>query len=151
MHHHANARLSVKLQTLAIRAHPLAPAGTSPRRRHSRYLCPICGKEMKRLRSLRGHLATRHNMQKDFACPICGREYGYKHKLAEHLKTCHQGSEFPAEPRQLLRTDDSERQFCPKLDTEPDEEHGLGSRVLMQYWRRHHTAVLRDWISCLGC
>ncbi|ESN91566.1 hypothetical protein HELRODRAFT_96284, partial [Helobdella robusta] len=52
-----------------------------------RYKCSICFKEMRLLRDLRAHLATKHNLEKDFSCSVCGTGFTYKHNLFVHLRT----------------------------------------------------------------
>lgn len=58
-------------------------------RRPHPFLCQICSKGFWNQRDLRGHLASKHRMQKDFQCLICGREYSYKTYLKVHMRTCH--------------------------------------------------------------
>ena len=50
----------------------------------------MCGKGFNSARDMRGHMSSKHNMQKDFKCPQCHREFGYKRSLKEHLAIEHQ-------------------------------------------------------------
>ena len=55
----------------------------------ARYKCSLCFKEVRLLRDLRAHMATKHNLEKDFSCSVCGTGFTYKHNLFVHLRTVH--------------------------------------------------------------
>ena len=48
------------------------------------YVCNLCGKGVRDGVELRGHMANRHGMPKDFKCDICDREFAYKRQLVKH-------------------------------------------------------------------
>ena len=55
---------------------------------HYSHVCKICGQGLFSSTDLRGHMANRHQMKKDFKCSHCDAEFGYKKNLMRHLKSC---------------------------------------------------------------
>ena len=48
------------------------------------FKCPYCGKEIKRLNNLKGHITAKH-LRYGFYCPYCKEEFGTLQQLQNHL------------------------------------------------------------------
>lgn len=58
-------------------------------RRRFPYVCSLCGHGVELLHQLRSHLASKHNMPKDYKCHVCEREFCHKGVFKEHMSTRH--------------------------------------------------------------
>ena len=58
-----------------------------------RFMCPICGKEYDKVKTLHWHIKQQH-MRARFKCMECGKEYMENYRLEEHIKTVHLGQEY---------------------------------------------------------
>lgn len=56
------------------------------------YICKLCGRGYAVERDLRGRLASKHDLQKEFTCPICLIDFAYKQTLARHMQKQHNNS-----------------------------------------------------------
>lgn len=69
-------------------------------RRPHTYRCQLCSKGFWYKRDLRGHLASKHQMQKDYSCSLCNKEFSYKRHYKSHMNSAHGGMQEEQQEQQ---------------------------------------------------
>lgn len=57
-------------------------------------MCPVCGKEFKRLPHVHRHYVETHMHHADFKCPKCQRKFKRRYLMEHHAKMCNGKSKF---------------------------------------------------------
>ena len=71
----------------------------------TQYKYQICGKSFSKSGSLKYHIKTIHEGQRDHKCDSCGKSFATSGNLKKHIKTLHEGQRFKCD-------------FCKKYFTE---------------------------------
>ena len=98
-------------------------------RRHNgvyQYSCDLCGKGCSSKNTLRGHMASVHNVG-GVHCPVCNRYFSRKDNMMYHIRSRH-GTEAAekavATVREIVPTYVMEEETQPGTDEKTDRQEG---------------------------
>ena len=79
-----------EIEQLKVKLNQLEKKYKKPKREYAPCECEICGKTFKNEYTLKTHMNTIHNEQRQtFICPHCGKSIKSKYYLQKHIRTVH--------------------------------------------------------------